>query len=379
MICILQHRDVNYSLVAFLHLHAALRQSRELRSRCKIVFACSIHGSYELHNLKAKFGDVYDIDIFECESEYPKKIDAIFSQYSTDDYQYFIKHDEDVFISSKSWIDLLEQSEKIIDDSVNLLATVNLSTGIPSWYNFSKAFFNAEEQKLLESKLSQSSIPNQLWGNDYSSLNNHIALNRIWDEDGYWEKMNALKYHYRGLHPVRVQLDLPININEIILNRYDAFQQHQPLGGYSDVENRYFCNSFFCMSYQRYKEILADKSLYVDAYDEVSINRYAQKNQLKFCFLKDSLGIHVIYNSVYDQNGYVNGRNLNGDEIEQIFLEGYRKKIIHHLVKNGDILINSISFYRPSLRSKIKRYLKRYRLLVKSYRSVKGLLLGLRR
>ena len=358
-------------------MHAALRENKDLRSQCKIVFACSTHGSFELHNLRDKFCELYDIDIFECASSYPKKIDAIFSQYSIEDYQYFIKHDEDVFITSESWMGLLTQSVEILNDPANLLTTVNLSTGIPSWSKFSEVFFTEDERNSLLKKLSHCSIPNQLWGNDYSSLNKFIQSSPSWDEDGYWKAMRELGYYYQGLHPVRVVLEYPIFINETILTRYSDFQTTNLSEGFESISDRYFCNSFFCMRYKKYKKILADKSLYVDIYDEVPINRYADNNKLNFCFLSGSLGVHVIYNSIYDQRGLVNGRNLNGDEAEKFFLDQYVKNILEYLSIKGDQLAGSVHFYRPNMFIRFRNFLKHYRLLVKIYRACKKQLVGI--
>ena len=371
LICFLQHREVNYSLTAFLHLHAALHENDRLRSQCKIVFACTTHDSPEIHNLKKKFDCLYDIDVFECAGAYPEKIEAIFSQYSSDDYPYFIKHDEDIFISKNSWISILSQSAEVLGKSVNLLCTVNLSTGIPSWYKFAQSFFSQADLSKLSNSLIQSRVPNKLWGNDYGKLNDFISSKSVWDEDQYWNKMNSLGYHYRGLHPVRVELQYPIFINQIVLARYKAFQDALTQKGYEQVDNRYLCNSFFCIKYDTYKSILADKSLYVDIYDEVSINRFAHNNKLKFCFIHGSLGIHLLYNSVYEQIGEVDGKSFDGRQVEEYFLDKYTKSVINYLEENGDTFVKSVFFYRAGTITKLRKLLRRYSVITRFYRVFK--------
>jgi hypothetical protein len=374
LICFLQHREVNYSLTAFLHLHAALHKEEGLRAQCKIIFACTTHDSPELHNLKKQFDCLYDIDIFECAASYPNKIEAIFSQYSSEDYPYFIKHDEDIFISANSWISLLSQSAEVLRKSDNLLTTVNLTTGIPSWHKFSQSFFTELELNRLLNKLIHSRVPNRFWGNDYSMLNEFISTQAVWDEDGYWERMNSLGYHYRGLHPVRVELQYPIFINQIVLARYKVFQDSPIQEGYKQVDNRYLCNSFFCIKYDLYKNILADESLYVDIFDEVSLNRYAQNNKLNFCFINGAWGIHLLYNSIYDQIGEVDGKTLDGRQVEEYFLDKYTKSVIEYLEENDDTFVHSVFFYRAGLIKKFRKVLRRYQFITSSYGGIKRVL-----
>ncbi len=374
LICFLQHRDVNYSIVAFLHLHAALNSKAKLGEKCKIVFACTLHNSPELRSLKSQFSDLYDIDIFECDGPYLLKINAIFKKYSVDDYPFFIKHDEDIFISKETWISFLENSSLKLNSHRSLLTTVNLSTGIPSWRNFCQSFFTSEEIEFIGKELSQSPVPNRLWGNDYSPINEYLKTNNLkWNEDGYWGVMNRLGYHYRGLHPIRVFLKFSIYINNIILKRYSSFQNKIPSNKFEEVSDRYLCNSFFCIKYQKYKKIINDNTLFVDLFDEVPINSYALKNQLNFCFLKDSLGIHIIYNSVYDEKVVIDNKTYSGREVEGQFLDSYLLKIQKYLIDSGDITIKGVNFYKPSLYRRIRRYLQRFDLLVNAYRLIKRL------
>ena len=263
----------------------------------------------------------------------------------------------------------------MLSKSENLLSTVNLSTGIPSWYKFAVSFFSKPELNKLLKRLIQSRVPNKLWGNDYSILNDFISSQSVWDEDQYWGQMNSLGYHYRGLHPIRVELQYPILINQIVLARYKAFQDVQIYKGYEQVGNRYLCNSFFCIKYDKYKSILADKSLYVDIYDEVSLNRFAQNNKLNFCFINGSLGIHLLYNSVYDQTGEVDGKSFDGRQVEEYFLDKYTKSIIDYLEENGDIFVKSVFFYRAGIITRLRKVLRRYSIITKSYRIIKKLFL----
>jgi hypothetical protein len=144
-----------------------------------------------------------------------------------------------------------------------------------------------------------------------------------------------------------------------------------PSNKFEEVGDRYLCNSFFCINYKNYKKIINDDTLFVDLFDEVPINGYAQKNQLNFCFLKNSLGIHIIYNSVYDEKVVIGNKTYSGREVEGHFLDLYLLKIKKYLIDSGDVTIKEVNFYKPSLYLRIRRFLQRFDLLVNAYRTIK--------
>ena len=96
----------------------------------------------------------------------------------------------------------------------------------------------------------------------------------------------------------------------------------------------------------------------MDLFDEVPINRYALKNDLNFCFLQDSLAVHIIYNSVYEQDALIGDQFCNGRKLEQYFLKKYFELICRHL----DI---SVEIFQP--RGSWGRILKKHALKLKKY------------
>ena len=331
LISILQHRNVYFAITAFFHLHAALKDRPDLRRLVKIVFACTGRKLIALEEIKRQYGNLYDIDIFECEGDYLIKVNAIFSAYPQSEYPYFIKHDEDIFVSPQSWTRLLESAEQCLSDSENLLLSVNLSTGIPSWSQFASVFFSIKELKRIYANLALSQVPNELWGNDYTALQRNIDSVDEWDENSYWDWVNDLGYDYRGIHPIRLEIGYPLIINQLIINDYQKFLDASVSTEIYKISNRYFCNSFFCMPYERYQTVVQDKSLFVDLFDEVPINRYARIHKANFCFLENSLAIHIIYNSVYEQDTILENGICNGRKLEQYFLRRYFNLITQHL------------------------------------------------
>ena len=63
-----------------------------------------------------------------------------------------------------------------------------------------------------------------------------------------------------------------------------------------DDENPYLCNNCFCIKTEKYNEIIYDKNLFVDKFDEVPLSRYTILHQMKHVYIKNGLGIHMYYN-----------------------------------------------------------------------------------
>lgn len=360
LICILQHRQVHYAINTFLHLHNALRQNDSLRKNCKIVIACSKHGSRELRNLRNIFGGDYDLDIFECNPDYLEKLRCVFEKYPRDEYPFFVKCDEDISLSGSSWTRLLELSEQELTDPRTLLTSVNLSTGLPSWSRFAETFLTSGEKHSLYKRLKTDQVPDHAWGQNYESVNEFIRALAEWDEAAYWRKVNSLPSFYKGVHPVRFRLDYAWLMNRAVLDRYSKFQEALPQSEFERISDRYFCNSLFVIGYGLYQAILKDKSLYVDAFDEVPLNTYRAQKGMSFSFLKGSLGVHILYNSAYDENGIYEGKRMSGQAMESSFLAKYLSCVRSHLKASGCRKTERVTLPRavPAVLKRLYHYLQ---------------------
>ena len=156
LICFLQHRNINFTINSFLHLHYAIMNDQYLIQKIKIIIAYSGYFKHILNNFIQIFHDIYDIELMECQTEYLSKIELILNNYNPNDYKYFIKHDEDVFLSSLTWNNLIKFSPDILEKKNNLLTTVNLSTGIPTWSYFVNCFFDEKSKFTFEKEDLQS-------------------------------------------------------------------------------------------------------------------------------------------------------------------------------------------------------------------------------
>lgn len=321
LICILQHRNSGYAITSLLHLIYALHDEPRLRSECKIVIAASSRDDHSLKKMVDVFSKMFDIDIFECNPSYPDKIREVIATYPPDRFEYFIKNDEDVFLSPDSWRKLLQTAPNVLKE--NDIATVSLSTGIPTWSYFAKTFFDSNTYKKIFNTLTQEKLPENLWGNDYSSVNAVIGTMTAWDEERYWHTVNTLPYDYKGIHPVRLSLRYSSAINEAIIATYTHFLRHESSTTFEELFDRYFCNSFFIMNYRTYEKVFNNKSFYVDAFDEIPINRHLQHTGASLCVLRDSLGIHVMYNTAYQQKAQYRGKKYYGFFLEDLYTEHY--------------------------------------------------------
>ena len=58
----------------------------------------------------------------------------------------------------------------------------------------------------------------------------------------------------------------------------------------------YFCNNIFGIKTNNWKKIISDRSLFVDNFDEVAINKYRENNKMNFVFDIGLPIIHTMYN-----------------------------------------------------------------------------------
>jgi hypothetical protein len=208
-------------------------------------------------------------------------------------------------------------------------------------------------------------LPSEYWGNNYERLNQQIADRDTWDESAYWDDVNALGYDYRGIHPVRLDVWYSNYINQKILGNYQSFLKQPVSNDFISLDNRYFCNSFFCIQYERYQDIWSDKSLFVDPFDEVPINRYAALNHLNICFVEKSLAVHIIYNSVYGQNVLIGDQFCSGRKLEQYFLREYLNRICEYLAVDSALFDVAQRTIWRSMRLRLKK--KVAQILLKRY------------
>lgn len=206
------------------------------------------------------------------------------------DHQFCVKHDEDCFMTSESWDKFFYGLESMQDDE--LVYSGVISSGVPTVDLFLEHHAPAIKEKLGEmfknTKLGLHVV-------DYDSLNDEYPNG--WNTDIFYEKLRNFHHYYKGIHPVRVNFDALKAINDYILDNYKEVMSAKEKPIIRDAEYYpYFCNSLNGIRTKDLINIVSDRSLFVDAFDEVPMNRYRQINNKKFVFDCGIPIIHTMYN-----------------------------------------------------------------------------------
>jgi hypothetical protein len=210
-----------------------------------------------------------------------------------DDSEYMCSIDDDVYISSQLWDYFIENINFLDDNPDTLLLSPILSNGIPSTEFFLEDLFEEHHKKYIYNIFLNTHIPN-IWGADYSSLN---KTRHTWDET-FYNDVCKIDHHFKGIHPVRVSKLAQSEICNIFCEHYiDKFLKTNNFR--IEKHNRpYFCNNLFFTKTEHWKNVVNDISLFVDFYDEVPYNKYKDRHNLNFGFVRNGLGIHPAYNNI---------------------------------------------------------------------------------
>lgn len=216
---------------------------------------------------------------------YLKKIHFAVNQ----NHEYSIKHDEDCFLTSESW-DRLFDMAKLMDDSV-VCSTGVISNGIPTVDMFLENHTPEIKEDLFNDFCK---IKLGTHGPDYSSLNEDY---QEWNPLYFYEKVKRFDHHYKGIHPVRVSLDCVKKINNYILNNFKEVMSPKQSGIIKDNSKYpYFCNGVMLIKTKEWKTIVEDQNLYVDAFDEVPLNKYRDIHGKNILIDSGIPILHTMYN-----------------------------------------------------------------------------------
>lgn len=224
-------------------------------------------------------------------NNYINKIHAALNNSS----EYAISVDEDIFIPSKVWQYFLASLDILNDSSILFLAPT-ISTGIPSVDLFAEQFLSKEEQVILNKFYLQTHIPN-MWGADYSSLNQYTTDVTEWNYMKFYNGVESIDHHYRGVHPVRFSYDAQKFLNEMCINNLSRICSSEDFS-IKTLKRPYFCNSVFGIRVDTWKKIIEDTTLYRDEFDEVPLNLYMRNNELQMAFINNGFAIHPSYNTI---------------------------------------------------------------------------------
>ena len=235
-------------------------------------------------------------------------------------YKYTIKMDEDIFMGPRAW-DYFFNSLQFLDNEDNILIAPTLSTGIPTCDTFIEYNFTPEEKQEIFEIFSKTQIPD-LWDASYQVLRDEIATNG-YTTAGYFAAVKNIPHYYKGIHPIRINIDAIKYINSKIENKIDLFLENREFF-IEELTRPYLCNSFFGIKTDHWKRIIDDRSLSRDNFDEVTINNYRDLTNKKFLTIPNSFAIHTLYNTLHCE---MNLPLKEMNELENSFIEIVRDKV----------------------------------------------------
>jgi hypothetical protein len=134
-----------------------------------------------------------------------------------------------------------------------------------------------------------------------------------WDGNAFFNKIWELPHHYKGVHPIRMNMNAIDYLNTCILNNKQKVFTSIPTSLITDDRAPYLCDSIFCIRTDTYKTIINDQSLFVDPFDEVPLNKYANMHNMNHVFVENGFAIHMLY------NWYDNIRQYEYDYCQKLF------------------------------------------------------------
>jgi hypothetical protein len=213
------------------------------------------------------------------------------------DYEYTIKLDEDIFLSPTAWDYFFESLDVLNDPAKGLLSPI-LSNGIPTVDNFIYKHMDPASKAEIERMFSAAKIPN-LWGANYSHIDK-LLRDRGYESDSYYAKVAETNHFYKGIHPIRVDMNAQLFLNQWIMDNFDKFFEEKTYT-LEGSGRPYLCNSVFAMKSADYHSVIHDESLFRDCFDEVAVNNYLTRHNKVKMFISNNFGIHTMYNTVYGE------------------------------------------------------------------------------
>jgi hypothetical protein len=236
----------------------------------------------------------HEIIFIEPCNNYLNKVNFACNYAECNNIPYLMKCDNDIFIKSQT-LDYIIDNSHLLENEKHLTLGPVLTSGIPGIEYFKKQFLHENAENKIDELFLQSIFRNGL-GADYTPLHKYTLDSIEWNKDDFFEGVKYIDHYYKGIHPIRVNDESILFLNNYILDNKERFLQDNDLSIIYDDNSPYLCNSIFCIKRETYKNILKDQSLFVDQFDEVPLNKFAWKNGMNHLFVKNGFAIHMYYN-----------------------------------------------------------------------------------
>jgi len=208
---------------------------------------------------------------------------------NTDRHEFSIKHDEDCFLMSESWDRLFDMANQMQEN--DLAATGVITNGIPT----TELFLQNHAPEIKDELYADfCKIKLGFHAADYTSLNEDYEQ---WNPDVFYSKVKNFNHHYKGIHPVRVSFDAVKKINDFILDNFKKVMMPKNTEVIRDNSKYpYFCNGVMIIRTSEWRKIVFDRTLYVDGFDEVPLNKYRDKHKKNLLIDTGIPILHTMYN-----------------------------------------------------------------------------------
>ena len=291
-ICYLAHRPytIKFSDILFNYL-CKIKPEYKFQICVKILFSGNHHlWQRAAENLVSNGIETYLAD-FPFTVNYFDKV--VLSTQS--DTKYCCKVDEDCWINNHLWEYIIDNLE-ILDDDKNVILSPLLSNNVSCVEDFVEELGTTDEvNEIYNSFHSYKFIP--LFGADYTPLNVVNNTTTSWNKNLFYGEVEKLNHYYKGIHPIKLQEESQIKVNNLAIKYYDKIKNKQNY----KLEMKFvpYVNNTLCfIKTETWKKILSDRSLFKDVFDEVPINLYAHKNHMNYVFVKHGFGIHAFGNYI---------------------------------------------------------------------------------
>ena len=236
-----------------------------------------------------------DIFLFESHNNYMNKAHFAVKYAEEYNYNYIMKCDNDIFLNPQA-LDFMIENLYILENPNHLTIGPTLSSGIPSVEYFVEDFLNEDEQNHIKNLFKNTKFHN-FDIEPYSILNKYTIESDTWDVSNFFKGVKEMNHYYKGIHPIRINMEAIQYLNSCIINNKENFiSTKKQLSIINNDSSPYLCDSIFCIKRDIYKSIINNHSLFVDGVDEVPLNKYAWNNNMNHLFVKNGFAIHMYYN-----------------------------------------------------------------------------------
>jgi hypothetical protein len=238
----------------------------------------------------------------QTDNNYMDKIRFAVDYSEKNNIKYMMKCDNDIFLKGKT-LDYMIDNLYVLDGKEHLTLGPTLSSGIPGVEYFKSQFLSSDEKGILDIHFSETHFRN-MDDAEYAQLNVYTYGSEKWDSEKFFKGVKGMNHHYKGIHPIRVNLEAITYLNKCILNNKERFFNTEPSSLIKNDASPYLCNSIFCIRRDIYKKIIEDTELFVDQFDEVPLNKYATRESMNHVFVENGFAIHILYNWYNNHTAY---------------------------------------------------------------------------